>query len=86
MLEAGRAPEEAHRAGDQLKLPEARHSECCVWVCPKVQDHLPEASCDIYGWEQGAAWSANFSDTLTYIFHRVFVCVTLIIESYKVLH
>ena len=41
-LKTGRAPKQAHGAGNPLELAHARHSEGSVGPCSWVQDHLPE--------------------------------------------
>ncbi len=79
VLEAGRAAKQAHGAGDPLELAHARHSECCERAGPEVQNHLPEASCEVNGTEDSTARATDFTNALTDVIHRVFVCVGLIV-------
>ncbi len=48
-LEAGGAAQQAHRAGNPLKLAHAWHCESGVWACSWVQNHLPEPSGEVNG-------------------------------------
>jgi hypothetical protein len=74
LLEAGWAPKKARWAGDPLKLPHAGDCESGVWACPRVQNHLPKSSCEIYSEKNCAARFANLSDAFAYVFHRIFIC------------
>ena len=85
-LEACRAPKEAHWAGNPLKLAHAWYGKCCVWACSGVQYHLPKASSQVNGRENGATRSAYFSNAFTNIFHRIFVSDRSIVKCSKILH
>ena len=85
-LEAGWAAQQAHWSGDQLELPHSRNCKGCVRPRLWLQQHLPKTRCEVNGWKNCAAGSADFTDTITDVFHGVFFRVCLCIESTKVLH
>jgi hypothetical protein len=85
-LKAGGAAQQAHGAGDPLKLAHVRHHDGCVRAGPGVQNHLPEASREDDGTENSTARATDFANALTDVFHRILACVGLIVECSKILH
>ncbi len=85
-LKTGWASQQTHGTGDPLELAHTRHNEGCVWAGPGMQNYLPETGGEVNGTKNSTARSANFANALTYVIHRVIVCVGLIIQCTKVLH
>jgi len=85
-LEAGRAAQQAHGAGDPLELAHAGHREGSVGPGSEMQDHLPESCCQVYCAENGADWPANFADAFADVLHDVFIGVGLVVKGSEVLH
>ncbi len=68
-LEAGRAAQQAHGAGDPLELAHTRHSEGCVWAGPGVPNHLPKPSSEVNCTEDSTARATDFANALTDLLH-----------------
>jgi hypothetical protein len=80
-LEACRATQQTHWAVYPLELTHTWDGEGIVWTGSWVQDHLPKASCQVNGAENGAQRMADLPNALTYIFHGVLVSVGLVLEG-----